>query len=88
MQTGLHTKPAQLDGMMLAEKDATLYGSWCYGLTDWPRIIRLVATGRYPVAKAVTAQIDLTEVVDKGFEVLVDPRGNQLKVLISSGTAA
>jgi (R,R)-butanediol dehydrogenase/meso-butanediol dehydrogenase/diacetyl reductase len=83
VQTGLHTKPAQLDAMMLAEKDASLFGSWCYGLTDWPRIIRLIATGRYPVAKAVTARIALDDVVTKGFDVLVDPRGDQLKVLTS-----
>jgi (R,R)-butanediol dehydrogenase / meso-butanediol dehydrogenase / diacetyl reductase len=87
VQTGLHTKPAQLDAMTLAEKDATLYGSWCYGLTDWPRVIRLVATGRYPVTKAVTARVPLPDVVEKGFEVLVDPKGDQLKVLISPTAA-
>ena len=84
VQTGLHTKPATLDAMALAEKDLSLYGSWCYYITDWPRIIRMVAAGSYPVAKAVTAQISLTDVVPKGFDVLVDPRGDQLKVLVSA----
>ena len=74
VQTGLHTKPATLDAMALSEKDLSLYGSWCYRLTDWPRIIRLVASGRYPVAKAVTTRIALPDVVEKGFDVLVDPR--------------
>lgn len=85
VQTGLHTKPAALDAMALAEKDLSLYGSWCYWVTDWPRIIRMVATGRYPVAKAVTAQIPLEDVVARGFDVLVDPQGDQLKVLVRSG---
>ena len=88
VQTGLHTKPAQLDAMALAEKDLSLHGSWCYRLTDWPRIIRMVAAGRYPVARAVTAQIDLADVVTRGFDVLVDPQGDQLKVLVRSGGAA
>jgi (R,R)-butanediol dehydrogenase/meso-butanediol dehydrogenase/diacetyl reductase len=76
VQTGLHTKPATVDMMELANKD--IY------LTDWPRVIRMVAAGKYPVSKAVTATIDLPDVVTKGFDVLVDPTGDQLKVLVSS----
>jgi (R,R)-butanediol dehydrogenase/meso-butanediol dehydrogenase/diacetyl reductase len=83
VQTGLHTKPATLDAMSLSEKDVSLVGSWCYLITDWPRIIRLIASGKYPVGQAVTAQIPLQDVVARGFEVLIDPRGDQLKVLAS-----
>ena len=86
VQTGLHTKPASLDAMALSEKDLTLYGSWCWNMTDWPRIIRLIATGQYPVAKAVTAQIPLDDVVARGFDPLIDPQGDQLKVLVRSGS--
>jgi (R,R)-butanediol dehydrogenase/meso-butanediol dehydrogenase/diacetyl reductase len=88
VQTGLHTKPATLDAMALSEKDLTLFGSWCYFITDWPRIIRMVASGRYPVSKAVTTQIPLEDVVTQGFDVLVDPQGDQLKVLVRSGQPA
>jgi (R,R)-butanediol dehydrogenase/meso-butanediol dehydrogenase/diacetyl reductase len=84
-QTGLHTRPATLDAMALSEKDLSLVGTWCYRITDWPRIIRLVASGKYPVGKAITAQIPLEGVVAQGFDVLVDPRGDQLKVLVRSG---
>jgi (R,R)-butanediol dehydrogenase/meso-butanediol dehydrogenase/diacetyl reductase len=69
--------------MLLSQKDVRLVGSWCYLITDWPRIIRLVASGKYPVGKAVTARIQLEDVVSRGFDVLVDPRGDQLKVLAS-----
>lgn len=88
VQTGLHTKPATLDAMALSEKDVSLHGSWCYLITDWPRIIRLIASGKYPVGKAVTAQIPLRSVVTRGFDVLIDPRGDQLKVLASPSLAA
>jgi (R,R)-butanediol dehydrogenase/meso-butanediol dehydrogenase/diacetyl reductase len=88
VQTGLHTKPATLDGMALSEKDVTLVGSWCYLITDWPRIIRLIASGKYPVGQAVTARIPLHDVVTRGFDVLVDPRGDQLKVLASPTLSA
>jgi (R,R)-butanediol dehydrogenase / meso-butanediol dehydrogenase / diacetyl reductase len=86
VQTGLHTKPATLDAMALSEKDLTLFGSWCWNMTDWPRIIRLIATGQYPVAKAVTAQIPLDDVVSRGFDALIDPQGDQLKVLVRAGS--
>ena len=84
VQTGLHTAPATVDMMEVANREITIRGSWCYYLTDWPRVIRLVAAGKYPVAKAVTSTIDLVDVVTKGFDVLVDPRGDQLKVLVNS----
>jgi (R,R)-butanediol dehydrogenase / meso-butanediol dehydrogenase / diacetyl reductase len=88
VQTGLHTKPATLDAMRLSEKDISYVGSWCYLITDWPRIIRLIAAGKYPVAKAVTAQIALESVVPKGFDILVNPTGDELKVLVSPTLSA
>jgi (R,R)-butanediol dehydrogenase/meso-butanediol dehydrogenase/diacetyl reductase len=88
VQTGLHTKPATLDAMALSAKDVSLIGSWCYLITEWPRIIRLIASGKYPVGRAVTARIPLPDVVTRGFDVLIDPRGDQLKVLASPTLAA
>lgn len=84
VQTGLHTKPAPVDMMAVSSRELTLIGSWAWNLTDWPRIIRLVASGKYPISKAVTSKIALTDVIEKGFDVLVDPSGDQLKVLVSS----
>jgi (R,R)-butanediol dehydrogenase / meso-butanediol dehydrogenase / diacetyl reductase len=84
VQTGLHTAPAAVDMMLVANKEISVKGSWCYNLTDWPRVIRLVAAGKFPVAQAVTTTIGLPDVVTKGFDVLVDPQGDQLKVLVSS----
>ena len=40
----------------------------------------------YPVAKAVTAQIPLDDVVSRGFDALIDPQGDQLKVLVRAGS--
>lgn len=82
VQTGLHTKPATIDAMQLSEKDVSLHGSWCWRITDWDRTIRLVASGKYPVAKAVSSTIPLDDVVDRGFRALLDPEGHELKVLV------
>jgi (R,R)-butanediol dehydrogenase/meso-butanediol dehydrogenase/diacetyl reductase len=84
VQTGLHTKPAGIDAMELSLRDLTLAGTWCYPVTDWPRIISLVGSGRYAVERVVTSQIGLDDVVPKGFETLCDPRGDQVKVLVGT----
>jgi (R,R)-butanediol dehydrogenase / meso-butanediol dehydrogenase / diacetyl reductase len=83
-QTGLHTGPASIEPMVLSEHDVTLAGTWCYPVSDWPRIIGLISSGRYPVEKVVTAQIGMDDVVPSGFSTLLDPSGDQVKVLVEA----
>ncbi|QWT24534.1 2,3-butanediol dehydrogenase [Subtercola sp. PAMC28395] len=83
-QTGLHTRAAAIDPMVLSEHDITLSGTWCYPVTDWPRIIDLISRGRYPVEKVVSAQISMDDIVAKGFETLLSPTGDQVKVLVNA----
>ena len=83
-QTGLHTKPASIDPMVLAQRDLTLVGTWCYPVTDFPRIVGLIGSGRCPVEKVVSAQIAIDDIVEKGFEPLLSPTGDQVKVLVNA----
>jgi (R,R)-butanediol dehydrogenase / meso-butanediol dehydrogenase / diacetyl reductase len=83
-QTGLHTRPASIDAMLLAQRDLTLVGTWCYPVTDFPRIVGLIASGRFPVEKVVTARIALADIVANGFESLLSPTGDQVKVLVNA----
>ncbi|MCI4658998.1 2,3-butanediol dehydrogenase [Cryobacterium zhongshanensis] len=84
-QTGLHTQAAAIDPMVISEHDITISGTWCFPVTDWPRIIDLIDRGRYPVEKVVTAQIALEDVVAQGFDTLLSPTGDQVKVLVRAG---
>jgi (R,R)-butanediol dehydrogenase/meso-butanediol dehydrogenase/diacetyl reductase len=81
-QTGLHTGVASIDPMAISEHDITISGTWCFPVTDWPRIIDLIDRGRFPVEKVVTAQIEMADVVEKGFHTLLSPTGDQVKVLV------
>jgi (R,R)-butanediol dehydrogenase/meso-butanediol dehydrogenase/diacetyl reductase len=83
-QTGLHTRPASIDPMLLAQRDIALIGTWCYPVTDFPRIARLIASGRFPVEKVVTAKIAIDDIVENGFETLLSPSGDQVKVLVNA----
>lgn len=80
-QTGLHVKPATIDAFELALREVTLVGTWCYPVTDWPRIIALVASGKMNGSAAVTATVGIEATVS-GFERLIDPTGGDVKILI------
>jgi len=88
VQTGLHTKPAEVDPMVWALNDLTIRGTWCFPVTDWPRIAGLIATGRLPVERTVTGLIALEEIVPEGFEALIDPRGEHVKLHVAVGDRA
>jgi len=84
VQTGLHTRPASTFPDRWSAKDITIEATWCYSVTDWPRVIRLIARGRYRVEQIVTARLPLDAVVAQGFDRLIDPAGDQVKVLGSA----
>jgi len=75
-------KKASVDPALWTTKDITIEATWCYHVTMWPRIIGMVERGVYPVHKVISAQIKADDVVDKGFKTLLDPSGDQMKVLV------
>lgn len=81
-QVGLHVKDASFDPMRLAERELSLVGTWCYPVHEWPRVTAQVASGAFPVEKVVSARIPLAETVTGGFDVLTDPAGDQVKILV------
>jgi (R,R)-butanediol dehydrogenase/meso-butanediol dehydrogenase/diacetyl reductase len=70
--------------MVLSEHDITLTGTWCYPVFDFPRIVDLIGRGRYPVEQVVTGRVPMADIVEKGFETLLSPTGDQVKVLIET----
>jgi (R,R)-butanediol dehydrogenase/meso-butanediol dehydrogenase/diacetyl reductase len=83
VQTGLHMKPAAINAMLWALKDITVEATWCYPVQSWPRIIRMVEAGLLPVEKICTAQIAADDVVEKGFDALLDKSVNHMKILVT-----
>jgi (R,R)-butanediol dehydrogenase/meso-butanediol dehydrogenase/diacetyl reductase len=82
VQTGLHVGTTEVDPMLWSLNDLTIEGTWCYRVFDWPRIAALVASGALPVEDVITARVGVDEVVSGGFDVLADPRGSEVKVLV------
>lgn len=82
-QVGLHVKKALVDPALWALKDITVEATWCYHVTMWPRIIAMVERGVYPIERVITSRIRADDVVEQGFKALLDPAGDQIKVLVS-----
>ncbi|MBT8200290.1 MAG: alcohol dehydrogenase catalytic domain-containing protein [Acidimicrobiia bacterium] len=87
VQTGLHVAPAMTVPETWSLKDLTIEGTWCYNVTDWPRVIRLIASGKYPVDKIITSRLGVDSIVADGFDRLIDPAGDEVKVLGSATQA-
>ena len=83
VQAGLHSKPASVNPMQWALKDITIEATWCYPTQSWPRVASMIESGNFPVEKVVSSQISMDDVVEKGFEALLDPTGNEMKVLVN-----
>jgi (R,R)-butanediol dehydrogenase/meso-butanediol dehydrogenase/diacetyl reductase len=85
MQTGLHTRPAEIDMRTVTLRDITVRGANCFPVDSWPRIISLVAAGTLPVERVVTATSPLDTAVEC-FDALLDPGSDQIKIVLEVGT--
>jgi (R,R)-butanediol dehydrogenase / meso-butanediol dehydrogenase / diacetyl reductase len=84
VQAGLHTGMASVDPMKWCLKDLHIEATWAYPIQVWPRVSRLVAAGQLPVERVVSSEIDIQNIVEEGFERLVDPSGTESKVLVTA----
>jgi (R,R)-butanediol dehydrogenase / meso-butanediol dehydrogenase / diacetyl reductase len=83
VQTGLHVGPAQVEPMTWSLNDLTIMATWCYRVYDWQRIGALIQSGAFPVESVVTSEIEMHATVSEGFDVLIDPAGSAIKVLVA-----
>ena len=86
VQVGLHVGPAEVDAFAITRKDIDLRGSWCYSSLMWPRVAAIFAAGLMQPERIVTRRVPLDAIVADGFEALLDPAGDQLKILVEAGT--
>jgi (R,R)-butanediol dehydrogenase/meso-butanediol dehydrogenase/diacetyl reductase len=85
VQAGLHSRPATVDVMKWALKDLTVEATWCWPAYSFPRVASMIESGILPVEKIMTAQIAMDDIVEKGFEQLLDPAGEHMKILVKVG---
>jgi (R,R)-butanediol dehydrogenase / meso-butanediol dehydrogenase / diacetyl reductase len=86
VQTGLHVGKAEVTPMVWSENDLTIAGTWCYRVYDWQRIAALIQSGAFPVERVISGRIGMDETVPGGFDVLIDPEGSAVKILVEVGS--
>ena len=82
VQTAVHTRPATVDMHNVALRDIAIRGEICYPPDSWPRVMDLITSGRLPAEKIVTGKVPIERAVEDAFEVLDDPMGEQIKILL------
>jgi (R,R)-butanediol dehydrogenase/meso-butanediol dehydrogenase/diacetyl reductase len=87
VQVGLQTSPIEVKPLDWVFKDIIVRGSICYQADSWPRVMAMIASGQFPVEKIVTSVVPLDDALPLGFERLLDPAGEELKVLLKVADA-
>jgi (R,R)-butanediol dehydrogenase/meso-butanediol dehydrogenase/diacetyl reductase len=83
VQSGLAVNKVEVEPWQWALKDLNMCGLWCYNTYDFPKTIKMIATGRVAVEKLVTATLPLERIVE-GFELLsFDKEGKEMKIQIA-----
>jgi (R,R)-butanediol dehydrogenase/meso-butanediol dehydrogenase/diacetyl reductase len=82
VQTALHPTPARIDPLQLTLRDVSIKGVNCFPVTSWRRVIRLIASGRLPAERVITGRVPLDDAVDCGFQALLDPSSDHIKILV------
>ncbi len=85
VQLGLQTSPVEVNLLEWVFKDIIVRGSICYPSDSWPRVMAMIGSGDFPVEKIVTSVVALEDTITRGFAPLLDPAGDELKVLLRVG---
>lgn len=73
-------KPIEIDSNIVMFKALHLTSTLAYR-NVFPTVIELIAEGRLKVSSVITSQIELADIVDKGFETLINDI-KQAKILV------
>lgn len=82
-QVGLFVERPKIDMFRVCEKGLNLVGCWGNEITLGPRLVAMIASGRFPVEKIITGRVSLQDAVSGGFEVLTAKDNDHLKMLIN-----
>jgi (R,R)-butanediol dehydrogenase/meso-butanediol dehydrogenase/diacetyl reductase len=83
VQVAVFTKPVSIQpASALTNVEKSLVGTLCYYPSDWPRVMELMASGKLPAERVVSAEIPVADIVELGFDELIRPDNRQAKVLV------
>jgi (R,R)-butanediol dehydrogenase/meso-butanediol dehydrogenase/diacetyl reductase len=78
---GLSEEPVDADFMTAVLNELTFQFSYC-GYSEFPTALTLIANKMIDAERLITAEIRLEDVVEKGFQELVNPDSANVKILV------
>jgi (R,R)-butanediol dehydrogenase/meso-butanediol dehydrogenase/diacetyl reductase len=87
VQAGVPVRPTPLDLASLMLRGLTIVGSVGFPVRCWPELMDEVAAGALPIDRVLTGRVTMENAVADGFERLLDPGGDAIKILIEVGSA-
>jgi (R,R)-butanediol dehydrogenase/meso-butanediol dehydrogenase/diacetyl reductase len=79
----VHVQPRAVNVWRITRRSLSVRGSQGYSRAAWDRTIALAASGRYPIERVVTSTVPFADVIRRGFDVLLDPTGSEVKVVVA-----
>lgn len=83
VQTGLFAEPIEVDLDLLVFRGIDLRGRVGWPIRDWPKVIDLIAAGTIPATEVISSAVDLAQLTDVGLPRLLDPAGDELKLVVT-----
>ncbi len=78
---GICGEPVEADFMTIVMNELSIKGGYC-GYEEYPICLDYIAQGRIDVDSLVSDEIALKEIVEKGFEALIKPETDAVKILV------
>ena len=83
VNVSIWSKPATIDMQTLVLKEIDLRGTIAY-VRDHAATIRLVQEGRVTLAPFITSRIGLDDLIDEGFDTLINHNETAVKIIVHS----
>ena len=82
--TGLHNEPVGVNLFPVVCREITIKGSFSHIYdVDFAEAVALLGAGKIIADPLITARIGIDDAIEKGFETLLQNKGEHLKILIS-----
>lgn len=80
---GIFEEPSSFNFFSLSATDKVVIGTLAYTVDDFQGVANLLANGMLKTAPLITGRIKLDELIEKGFEELVNNKDANIKIIVS-----
>lgn len=80
---GIFEEPSSFNFFSLSGTDKEVIGTLAYTIDDFQGVTNLLASGQLKVDSLITGRIQLEDIVEKGFDELVNNKATNIKIIVS-----